>query len=513
MKHSTIKTLLLIAVSCSAFISCNDDKDPEVLYEFTVKAEDSAIAAPAEGCSQTILVTSTKTAGSSTTNVAYEVTSAPEWAPATIEQTALVINVTENSSTQAREAGSVTLLQAESGKELTINITQAGYEYSMSLAESYTTPRCKVLNIAPEITGFDKNPVFAWTVKGPNDTEATDAGNGSTLNFIKLETGEYEVSLTVTDDSGISMASASKVNVEMEKDEYSPFLSEVIDLGLAPYSSVGAGNPFFGMTDTKKSAMETISKQINKDFSTSNTGLSLGPLGGYIVFKFDHTVMNVSGLRDFRIGSYANNMSYPAPGIVYVAFDANQNGQPDEDEWYEIAGSEYGKTTTLSNLTVIYNRPDNFLTTASMGKEVNDYITYTINGVSGALSSGSMSNTIPVWPYWLRESDEGKTITFTGVTQLPSNTQMNGMFPGATQWYDYGYVSNSDPKDEVRSSFDIDWAVDKDGKPVHLPGVDFVKVQTATMMYAGGFYGNLKTSLNCAIDLHLTDKQIETIKR
>ena len=299
----------------------------------------------------------------------------------------------------------------------------------------------------------------------------------------------------------------------MEKEAYSPYLSEVIDLELAPYSSVGAGNSFFGMTDTKKSAMEKASEKLNKDFSTSNTGLSLGPLGGHIVFKFDHTVMNVSGLRDFRIGSYASQTAYPAPGIVYVAFDTNQNGQPDEDEWYEIAGSEYGKTTTLSNLTVIYNRPDNFLTTVSMGKEVNDYITYTINGVSGTLSSGSMPNTIPVWPFWLRESDEGKTITFTGVTQLPSNTQMNGMFPSATQWYDYGYVCNSDPKDEINSSFDIDWAVDKDGKPVHLPGVDFIKVQTATMMDAGGWYGALKTSLNCAIDLHLAGKKIETVTR
>lgn len=512
MKHLTIKTLLLIAVSCSALVSCNDDKEPEVTYKFSVKAENSAIAAPAEGCSQTILVTSTKTASSSTTNVTYEVTSAPEWAPTTIEQTALVINVAENSSTQAREAGSVTLLQAESGKELTIIITQTGYEYSMSLAESYTTPRCKVLSITPEITGFDKNPAYTWTVKGPNDSEATSAGNGSSMNFIKLKTGEYVVSLTVTDDSGITMTSTSKVNVETEKEAYSPFLSEVVDLGLAPYSSVGASNPF-GMTDTKKSAMEKACEMINKDFSTSNTGIALGPLGGYIVFKFDHTVMNVSGLRDFRIGSYANQTSYPAPGIVYVAFDANQNGQPDDDEWYEIAGSEYGKTTTLSNLTVTYSRPESFLTTVSMGKEVNDYITYTINGVPGYLSSGSMPSTIPLWPFWLRESDEGKTITFTGVTQLPSNTQMNGMFPGATQWYDFGYVSNSDPKDEIKSSFDIDWAVDKDGKPVHLPGVDFVKVQTATMMYAGGFYGNLKTSLNCAIDLHIAGKQIETIKR
>ena len=68
MKHLTIKTLLLVGAICPSFVACDDDKEPEVIYEFSVKVEDSAIAAPAEGCAQTILVTSTKTAGSSTTS-------------------------------------------------------------------------------------------------------------------------------------------------------------------------------------------------------------------------------------------------------------------------------------------------------------------------------------------------------------------------------------------------------------------------------------------------------------
>ena len=512
MRHLTVKHLLSAVIAWAVLLSCNEDKEPEVIYEFSVKTEDSSIAAPAEGCEKTILVTSTKTAGSSTTNVAYEVVSSPEWAPAAVEQTALVIKVAENSSTEAREAGSVVIRQAESGNELTISVSQIGYEYSMTLADSYTTPRCKVLGIVPEIKGFDRNPVYRWTVKGPDETEAADAGDGNSLNFIKLETGEYSVTFTVSDDSGISRSASAKVTVETEKEAYSPFLSEVIDLAPAPYSSVGITNPY-GMTDTKKTAMEKAKEKLNKDFSTGNTGISLGPLGGYIVFKFDHTVMNVEGLRDFRIGSYASATAYPAPGIVYVAFDANRNGEPDEDEWFELAGSEYSKTSTLRGLTVTYNRPETIITSVSMGKEVADYISYTINGAPGALSSGSMPNVIPVWPFWLRENEEGKAITFTGVSQLPSNTPMNGMFPGATQWYDYGYVSNSNPTDETGSSFDINWAVDKSGKPVHLPGVDFIKVQTATMMDAGGWYGALKASLNCAIDLHLAGKRIETVER
>lgn len=94
---------------------------------------------------------------------------------------------------------------------------------------------------------------------------------------------------------------------------------------------------------------------------------------------------------------------------------------------------------------------------------------------------------------------------------IPSNTPMSGSYPGTTQWYEYGYVCNSNPTDETNSSFDIGWAVDKKGNPVKLPGVDFIKVQTATLQYLGDFYGPACTQLNCAIDLHLKGTEIETI--
>lgn len=74
-----------------------------------------------------------------------------------------------------------------------------------------------------------------------------------------------------------------------------------------------------------------------------------------MVVGFDHTIPNVAGLRDFRINGNAfdavDNERPDAPkggscepGIVMVAYDKNKNGRPDEDEWYEIAGS--GNFTT-----------------------------------------------------------------------------------------------------------------------------------------------------------------------
>ena len=65
---------------------------------------------------------------------------------------------------------------------------------------------------------------------------------------------------------------------------------------------------------------------------------------------FDHTVINVKGKKDFMIlgnSFYSDLPEYQEkkggscePGIVMVSFDTNQNGLPD-DEWYELAGSEY----------------------------------------------------------------------------------------------------------------------------------------------------------------------------
>ena len=167
MKKFTFRSLLAIAAAGVLFTACKDENDDgntsKTTYEFSVKAEDNPISAPADGKTYTILVTSTKTAQAGTSAVAYEVVSSPEWAPAELEQTALVITVAKNSSTEAREPGKVVLKQDESDKTLEITINQAGFSNSMSLDATYSTDRCKVLVIEPTITGFDQNPVYKWT--------------------------------------------------------------------------------------------------------------------------------------------------------------------------------------------------------------------------------------------------------------------------------------------------------------------------------------------------------------
>ena len=124
--------------------------------------------------------------------------------------------------------------------------------------------------------------------------------------------------------------------------------------------------------------------------------------------------------------------------------------------------------------------------------------------------------TFSVWPAWLMESAEGTALTYTGCTMLPPLAKApedltNGWPTQASRWYDYGYVCNSDPTDETGSSFDIGWARDKEGNKVNLPGIDFVKIQNATLQDLGYGYGPACVLFNCAIDLHLAGKEIETI--
>ena len=412
MKKFTFRTLLAVAAASVLLTACKDENDDgntsKTTYEFSVKAEDNPIDAPADGKTYTILVTSTKTAQAGTSAVAYEVVSSPEWAPAELEQTALVITVAKNSSTEAREPGKVVLKQDESDKTLEITVNQAGFSNSMSLEAAYSTDRCKVLLIEPAITGFDQNPVYEWTVKGPGDAEAAEAGTDKTLSFIQLETGDYTISLTVTDDSGITETKSATVTVTTEATAYSPCISEVFEYRPALLNDKGLR---FGPNDTYTSALQSVSQGLSgKEYSELNQGVNLGSFGGFIVFGFDHTVMNVKGLRDFRIGS---------------------------------------------------------------------------------------------------------PLSKTGCTMLPPLAKApedpSGWPTATTRWYDYGYACNSDPKDETGSSFDIDWARDKDGNKVNLPGVDFVKVQNATLQDLGFGYGPSCVQINCAIDLHLKGTEIETI--
>lgn len=250
--------------------------------------------------------------------------------------------------------------------------------------------------------------------------------------------------------------------------------------------------------------------------------ISLGSFGGYVIFGFDHPIVNVKGEYDLQIfgnGFQAEGSSTSGgssePGIVMVSKDVNDNGIPD-DPWYELAGSEYYNPRTQHHFTITYYKPDENKTPVPGTGSIIDaeYIRWTCNSVDSLQEGYVFKNSFhrqSYWPQWV----EGETLTFEG-TKLPCNAANEGS--GTTEYwvqrfYDWGYVDNrtdwaygysyNDPAayEKANKGFKIDWAVDADGNPVELKKIDFVKVYTGILQYCG-WLGETSTEVCGAIDLH-----------
>ena len=279
----------------------------------------------------------------------------------------------------------------------------------------------------------------------------------------------------------------------------SPYISKVYDYKPAPGQFVNE-LPEYMDGDSHEAILAKVEEQICGDKDPGM--ISLGGFGGYVVFGFDHPVANVEGAYDFKI--YANAFMAAGssvggscePGIVMVSVDANGNGLAD-DEWYELAGSDYGKETTIKNYSITYYKPDADKTPTPEGMMTDTtYIRWTSSeGDEGYVMKNTFHNQ-SYWPEWY----EGETIEFVG-TKLADNAfdqSGNGTYYVLTR-LDWGYVDNY--ANDIDEGFKIDWAVDAEGNPKHLTHIDFVKVYTAVNQYCG-WIGETSTEVCGAEDLH-----------
>jgi hypothetical protein len=284
----------------------------------------------------------------------------------------------------------------------------------------------------------------------------------------------------------------------------SPYISKVFDYRPAPGQFVNV-LPEYEDGDTHTDMLRKVEEAIVGD----ERGLvTLGAYGGYIVFGFDHLVENRHGKYDFTIwgNAYYTNPNPPVsgscePGIVMVSFDANGNGIPD-DPWYELAGSEYHKPETIKNYEIIYYKPDPdkiptpdpnfpFLTDTS-------YIKWRDNQEVVGYVMRNMYHKQPYYPQWI--SDE--TLLFEGAKLANNAVAQNDTGLYYIQYaYPWGYADNH-PNGNIRSHFDIDWAVDQQGNKVNLPGIHFVKVYTGVNQYCG-FLGETSSEITGAEDFHI----------
>lgn len=364
----------------------------------------------------------------------------------------------------------------------------------LAIEANYSTTRLQVLQIKPKLDIFT-NPKVTWKIT-QIDGKKIDSVISSqpNLDYITLKEGVYKISVIAQDVTN-NISADFDINVSLEDKAYSPYILEVYDFipAVGQFTNV---LPKYTIGDT----YESMVKKASLALSNNNRGtISLGGFGGYVEFKFDHTIINIPGEKDFEVlgNAFAGNSE---PGIVQVAYDANKNGIADPEEWYEIAGSEHNNPQTIKNYEITFYKPSNDL---ELKKEhIDQYIKWEDNQGNSGYKSKNEFNSQSYYPQWI----EVNKITFKG-TKLRNNYKYTGE-NNSQYWtgeaFEYGYVDVW-PNNSEKTAIDISWAVDQEGKSVLLPGIDFIRVHSAINQEAGNL-GEVSTEVTGANDLHLLKK-------
>jgi len=359
------------------------------------------------------------------------------------------------------------------------------------LKESYSIDRLKLLNIDPKIEGK-----LTWSI---NDSIISDHLQ---LDFVSPVVKTYPLTLRV-EVKGAVKTYKSSIIVNKELTPYSKYIADVFEFRPA-VGQFTNDNPTYTTGNTEA---DMIKKAKELLVGGNSMMITLGGFGGYVAFGFDHTIPNLEG-RDFKIlgnafwGNNANATRTGScePGIIMVGYDKNKNGKPDEDEWYEIAGSEYFKNTTTKNYSITYFKPNETkppVPGSELWQTDVEYIKWQDNIGNSGFKTKNTFHSQSYYPLWL----SGTSYNLTG-TRLKDNyydqSGVGNYWVGTS--YEYGYADNAPNTDEA-SNIDISWAVDKNGNYVKLPGIDFIKVYTGINQEAG-WLGEVSTEVGGAYDLH-----------
>ena len=330
------------------------------------------------------------------------------------------------------------------------------------------------------------NPAFEWTEEGRPVKR-----NGEFFAFAPKAAGEYTVAVKVTDDDGETATAEVKV-VCCPASPGRPagagsnrFSDRVYEYTPAPGQFINESG--FSNIATAEKAAEHAQELLRKNAEEGKSHyVSLGAWGGYIVVGFDHSIENKGGY-DFSItgNQFAQSSE---PGIVWVMQDTNGNGLPD-DEWYELKGSEYGKTETLTSYAMTYYRP----------KSVGTDIPWKDNRGNAGKVERNDEHKQDYYPGWI----DAESYTLYG-TRLAANTTRHPITGDyVNRPYDWGYADNAGSDqaageaadgDPRKNRFRIADAVHADGTPADLRYIDFIKVQTGISQNSGAL-GEVSTEV------------------
>ena len=348
-------------------------------------------------------------------------------------------------------------------------------EISFSIAQDTLYSK---MNEAVKITASVKGKVSAnhqWTVG--EEVVSTD----TVFNFTPKLPGEYKITYIGSNPSG-SVTKVFYLVVEVPVRPVTPqssaYISKIFEYLPAPGQFIN------------KNIGDLASAE--KLIGGASSMVSLGAYGGYIVFGFDHSIVNKEG-NDLAVYGNPGKAPYDwaEPGIVMVSQDANANGLPD-DPWYELAGSEYNSPETIKNYKITYYNP----------KEAGKDIPWKDNKGRADVVLANNFHKQNYYPLFVSNQD---SISFTGTLLKNTFGKNDGIFINGG--FDWGYTdtwSTVDNYDAKRyNSFDISHAVNGEGKKVTLKAIDFVKVYTGQNHQGNTMMGEVSTEVKGAADISM----------
>lgn len=333
--------------------------------------------------------------------------------------------------------------------------------------------------IVPTAVSEGIDVTYYWS----SSNQPEDASRQSYYAYTPRSTGRHTITATASVLRGNEPMVVSKIftlDVYAEGKFYREATAASNSNCNRVYDYTPAPGQFIGDKYTAATPTEACSVALQR--MQKGQYISLGGFGGYIVVGFDHSITNGEGY-DFAVGGNSFNSS-SEPGIVWVMQDENGDGEPN-DTWYELAGSETGKSGTIRNYAVTYYRPSG----AGMSVQWVDNI-----GGSGEIAY------LPTYhkqDYYYPEWIAAESYTLSGTRLEARNYDKYG---NGAMWiqppYDWGYADNYSSIDRLAegegsestampNGFDISKAIDHRGESVELGFVDFVKVQTACNTSSG----------------------------
>lgn len=408
------------------------------------------------------------------------------------------------------------------------NIVQKVLQITTGRYLNWQTTANKVLAIEASQKFANKTDLKWEILSAPSELyRLSDTTNSKKALFTSVDRGTYKLKISSGD-----LVDTLLITVKQSEKAPSPYISKVFDYLPAPGQFVNE-LPKYNAGDTYETIIGKVSKElVGEDANT----ITLGGWGGYVVVGFDHTIVNVAGRRDFRIhgnafGANANprpNAPFGGscePAIVMVAYDKNKNGKPDEDEWYEIKGSgsfsaenepwysaavtSKNDVRTFRNYEMTYNRPATETPAAPQGHiSIPNYISWSDNQGQQGYKIKNTYHTQSYYPGWVKDDK----ITYKGIRLARNGIEESGQGSYFVLYaFRYGYADNY-PNTHDNSGIDIDWAIDKNGNKVMLPGIDFVKLYNG-IDQENGWLGEASAEISRGEDLHLLGTKIATINQ